>query len=177
MGTEAERKFLVRSLEWKEGAGGTFYRQGYLSNTEARTVRVRVAGDRGYLTIKDAAEGISRPEYEYAIPLADAIELLDRLCLRPLIEKTRYRIEHRGRGSGLGGGRVCREEPGPGRGGGRTRGSRRAPGTARLGGRGGHFRPPLSECTPGRASVLHLVHRPPFGQVRLLRPLRPLAEI
>lgn len=96
MGTETERKFLVRSSAWKEGASGTLYRQGYLSTEKARTVRVRIAGDRGYLTIKGAAEGISRPEYEYEIPLADANELLDQLCLRPMIEKTRYRVEHGG---------------------------------------------------------------------------------
>ncbi len=92
MGTEIERKFLVRSSAWKKRADGTFYRQGYLCIEQARTVRVRIAGDRGYLSIKGAAEGVSRLEYEYEIPLPDANELLDRLCLRPLIEKTRYRV-------------------------------------------------------------------------------------
>ncbi len=97
MGTETERKFLVRSSVWKKGAVGVRYRQGYLCRQEARTVRVRVAGDTGYLTIKGVAEGITRLEYEYPIPLAEASELLDQLCLKPLIEKTRYRIEYRGR--------------------------------------------------------------------------------
>lgn len=97
MGTETERKFLVKSPGWKKGAVGVRYRQGYLCHQEARTVRVRVAGDTGYLTIKGVAEGITRLEYEYPIPLAEASELLDRLCIKPLIEKTRYRIEYCGR--------------------------------------------------------------------------------
>lgn len=97
MGQEIERKFLVRSMGWKVGAVGIPYRQGYLCRQEARTVRVRIAGDEAYLTIKGQALGIARLEYEYPIPLAEASELLDRLCLKPLIEKTRYRIEYRGR--------------------------------------------------------------------------------
>lgn len=92
MGTEIERKFLVQGEAWRFLAEGVLYRQGYLSREVNRTVRVRVAGDRGYLTIKGASDGISRAEYEYAIPLLDATELLDTLCQRPLIEKKRYRI-------------------------------------------------------------------------------------
>ncbi|MCX7783691.1 MAG: CYTH domain-containing protein [Meiothermus sp.] len=97
MGTETERKFLIRSWGWKQGAVGVMYRQGYLCREEARTVRVRIAGDKAYLTIKGQVQGMTRLEYEYPLPLADAQELLDRLCLRPLIEKTRYRVEYRGR--------------------------------------------------------------------------------
>jgi CYTH domain-containing protein len=93
MAREIERKFLVRGEGWRQGEGVP-YRQGYLSREPSRTVRVRVARDKGYLTIKGASEGISRSEYEYPIPLADATELLDRLCERPLVEKTRYRIAH-----------------------------------------------------------------------------------
>jgi CYTH domain-containing protein len=59
-------------------------------------VRVRIAGDRGFITIKGKTEQISRPEFEYPIPLNDASELLETLCLRPLIEKTRYRLERQG---------------------------------------------------------------------------------
>ncbi|GEM83514.1 CYTH domain-containing protein [Meiothermus hypogaeus] len=97
MGSETERKFLVRSSDWKPGAVGVLYRQGYLCRQEARTVRVRIAGDQAYLTIKGQAQGLTRLEYEYPLPLAEAQELLEQLCLRPLIEKTRYRIEYRGR--------------------------------------------------------------------------------
>jgi CYTH domain-containing protein len=92
MAREIERKFLVVGDAWRElGAGATF-RQGYLSTAEERSVRVRVTNGTGTLTIKGAAVGAVRSEYEYAIPLADANELLDSLCQRPLIEKIRYRI-------------------------------------------------------------------------------------
>lgn len=92
MGVEIERKFLVRDDSWRPLATGTVYRQGYLASDKGCTVRVRVAGEQGYLTIKGMTQGFQRAEYEYAIPLADATELLDTLCQRPLIEKTRYRL-------------------------------------------------------------------------------------
>ena len=57
---------------------------------------LRLEGDVGKLTIKGKVQGISRSEYEYPIPQQDAAEMLDNLCLRPLIEKTRYRIEFAG---------------------------------------------------------------------------------
>ena len=96
MGTEIERKFLLAGDGWRSGAEGKLYRQGYLSTASERNVRVRVIGDRGYLTVKGRSEGISRLEFEYEIPLADADSLLDELCLAPLIEKTRFEVEHRG---------------------------------------------------------------------------------
>lgn len=92
MGTEIERKFLVRGEAWRSLATGVIYRQGYIVSGKDCTVRIRVADEQGYITIKGASEGISRSEYEYAIPLQDATELLNSLCQRPLIEKTRYRI-------------------------------------------------------------------------------------
>jgi CYTH domain-containing protein len=55
-------------------------------------VRVRVVGERGYLTIKGKTEGISRQEFEYVIPLEDAALMLENLCKKPLIEKIRHRI-------------------------------------------------------------------------------------
>ncbi len=91
MGIEIERKFLVRHDGWRNLAKGLLYRQGYLTRSPGCTVRVRIAGEQGYLTIKGATAGISRAEYEYGIPLADATELLE-LCQPPLIEKMRYRI-------------------------------------------------------------------------------------
>jgi len=92
MGTEIERKFLVQNDNWRALGQGKLYRQGYLTTNPDCTVRVRIAGDQGYLTIKGATTGISRAEYEYGIPLEDAAQLLDTLCQPPLIEKTRYRI-------------------------------------------------------------------------------------
>jgi len=96
MATEIERKFLVRDESWRPGASGTQYRQGYLSSEGGRTVRVRTAGEHGYLTIKGPRVGLGRSEFEYLIPVADANQILDELCPRPLIEKIRYRIEYQG---------------------------------------------------------------------------------
>lgn len=96
MGQEIERKFLVGNDSWRAGASGIRFRQGYLSTDPQRTVRVRLEGDRGMLTIKGLSRGLSRAEFEYPIPAAEAATLLDTLCLRPLIEKTRYRVEHGG---------------------------------------------------------------------------------
>ncbi|MCP1674933.1 adenylate cyclase [Natronocella acetinitrilica] len=96
MGIEVERKFLVVTEQWRAGAERTLFRQGYLSTDRERTVRVRLAGDAAWLTIKGVTEGVSRREFEYAVPPADAEILLDELCLRPLIEKYRYRVQHAG---------------------------------------------------------------------------------
>ncbi len=92
MGVEIERKFLVNGDRWRELATGTLYRQGYIPTAPGRTVRIRVAGDRGFITIKGDTAGISRSEFEYEIPLDDATELLDTLCEPPLIEKYRHKI-------------------------------------------------------------------------------------
>jgi CYTH domain-containing protein len=97
MGWEIERKFLVRGDGWRTGAAGTVLQQGYLAADVARSVRVRLAGDQAFLTIKGKSEGLVRREFEYAIPAEDAAELLHHLCLRPLIEKTRYRRDFGGR--------------------------------------------------------------------------------
>jgi adenylate cyclase len=96
MAKEIERKFLVKDNTWRGQDGGKHYRQGYLSTVKERTVRGRTTGDKGFITIKGISVGATRSEYEYEIPLADAIEMLDRLCERPLIEKTRYRILNEG---------------------------------------------------------------------------------
>jgi len=96
MGIEIERKFLTASTDWQKLASGTAYRQGYLCADTERTVRVRTIADKGYITVKGASVGLSRLEYEYEIPVDDANALLDGLCLKPLIEKLRYRIEHAG---------------------------------------------------------------------------------
>lgn len=91
MAEEIERKFLVNTALWRPMGAGTLYRQGYLSSVNERVVRVRIAGDCGFLTIKGLTTGVSRLEFEYPIPLDDATMMLDRLCERPLIEKTRHR--------------------------------------------------------------------------------------
>jgi len=92
MTKEIERKFLVAGEAWRALAEGTRYRQGYLSTVKERTVRVRTIGDKGFLTIKGLSRGATRSEYEYEIPAADAEEMLDELCEKPIIEKNRYKI-------------------------------------------------------------------------------------
>ncbi|MGB8223177.1 MAG: CYTH domain-containing protein [Polyangiales bacterium] len=92
MGEEIERKFLVAGESWREQAAGTPYRQGFLSTDPERTVRVRAAGTRGSVTIKGRSVGPRRSEFEYEIPLGDALEMLDSLCKEPLIEKVRYTL-------------------------------------------------------------------------------------
>ena len=96
MPQEIERKFLVKGEGWRLAARGTPYRQGYLSTVPERSVRVRLIRDKGYLTVKGITVGATRAEYEYEIPAVEAGEMLDNLCERPLIEKTRYRLEHHG---------------------------------------------------------------------------------
>ncbi|MES2304329.1 MAG: CYTH domain-containing protein [Gemmatimonadota bacterium] len=92
MAHEIERKFLIVPGAWRpDPARGMAVRQGYLSHDPARTVRVRVTGTQGFITIKGITRGISRLEFEYPIPVTDAEALLAKLCIRPLIEKRRYR--------------------------------------------------------------------------------------
>jgi adenylate cyclase len=97
MGIEIERKFLVDTTKWKAAEAGTRIVQGYLCSAKERTVRVRLAGEEARLTIKGEALGISRSEYEYPIPTNDAHEMLDRLCERPFIDKTRHLVDYAGR--------------------------------------------------------------------------------
>jgi adenylate cyclase len=91
MPLEIERKFLVRGEPWKSLPQGALMRQGYITASPERVVRVRIEGDAAMLTIKAARAGFVRGEWEYPIPVADANELL-QLCVQPLIEKYRYRI-------------------------------------------------------------------------------------
>lgn len=91
MAIEIERKFLLTATDWLSSLEGTAYKQGYLLNSEGTTVRVRVAGKQGFLTIKARATGLARPEYEYEIPLQDAEELL-KLCPNTL-DKTRHKVK------------------------------------------------------------------------------------
>ena len=95
MPVEIERKFLVTGTSWRQ-ANGTRYRQGYLCREKERTVRVRLAGEQeAYLTIKGVTKGISKPEFEYAIPVTDAEELL-KLSNGPVVEKIRHIVIYKG---------------------------------------------------------------------------------
>ena len=95
MAIEIERKYLVINDDWRKGADqGTLFRQGYMVGSKRASVRVRIEGNKANLNIKSATLGIRRSEYEYAIPLADAEEMLENLCQKPLIEKRRYLVPH-----------------------------------------------------------------------------------
>ena len=93
MPKEVERKFLTIGTDWKASVvSKQSIRQGYLCANRDRSVRVRATDDNAWITIKGALQGITREEFEYAIPLEDALEMLHTLCLPHNIEKTRYRV-------------------------------------------------------------------------------------
>lgn len=94
MATETERKFLVKDNSWNTGIAGTEYKQGYLVSMKERAVRIRIAGDKGLITIKGPGldGSLAKPEFEYEIPLADAEEIFATLCEPDKIEKTRYKV-------------------------------------------------------------------------------------
>lgn len=93
MATEIEKKFLVTSLDWmRENPPAVEMVQGYLAGGEKSSIRIRVAGDKAYLNIKSATLGIRRLEFEYAVPVEEAREMLDKLVSGPVVEKTRYHL-------------------------------------------------------------------------------------
>lgn len=96
MAVEIERKFLVTGEGWRSDAKGQLCQQGYLSITNEVAVRVRILGDTASLTVKGMGVSISRPEFEYPIPLDDAREMLEKHCLKPIVEKIRYHVVHKG---------------------------------------------------------------------------------
>jgi adenylate cyclase len=96
MSVEIERKFLVCGDHWKSLGERVLLRQGYLSSSPERVVRVRIEGSAAVLTIKGKTVGATRGEWEYPIPMEDAQRFLDDLCERPIIEKWRYRIPYQG---------------------------------------------------------------------------------
>jgi adenylate cyclase len=97
MAIEIERKFLLKDDTWRPAVTrSTRYRQGYLSTDPARTIRIRIAGPQATLTIKGLTTAATRAEFEVPLPLADANQMLDTLCLRPLIDKTRHLVPFAG---------------------------------------------------------------------------------
>lgn len=94
MATEIERKYLLKNDSWKqEVSSKNKIIQGYLSSKPERTVRIRITNNRGFVTIKSKNIGSLRKEFEYEIPIEDAEELI-LLCEKPIIQKTRYIVEH-----------------------------------------------------------------------------------
>lgn len=102
MAIEIEKKFLLKSDEWRHDAEGQKYVQGYINQEPGRTVRVRITEENSYLTIKGKPEesegklGAAKLEFEYIIPQADAEEMISKLCSGPIISKTRYRVPYKG---------------------------------------------------------------------------------
>lgn len=93
MPLEIERKFLVKSDAWRALVDcRELMRQGYLSSGAACSIRARIAGDEAWLNIKARRSVMTRLEFEYPIPPAEADQILDELCAGPLIEKYRHRI-------------------------------------------------------------------------------------
>jgi len=93
-GQEIERKFLVRGDGYRKAAlSSTRIRQGYIMSQGGRNVRVRIRGDKGYLTIKGPSQngGLSRYEFETAITLDEAEHLM-ALCEPGIIDKRRYLV-------------------------------------------------------------------------------------
>lgn len=98
MAIEIERKYLVTSSAWMSGVTrSTHYREGLLAPLTYGKLRIRRAPDAAWFTIKGQKNGISRLEFEYEITLADADQMLDQLCPRPHLEKTRHFVEHAGK--------------------------------------------------------------------------------
>lgn len=96
MGMEIEHKFLVKDDSYKAmSASQSDIRQGFLSRDPERTVRVRVRDTQGFITVKGKGQGASHPEFEYPVPVQDAIAMLS-MCQPPIIHKTRHIVMHEG---------------------------------------------------------------------------------
>ncbi|MCP4023066.1 MAG: CYTH domain-containing protein [Desulfobacteraceae bacterium] len=97
MGLEIEKKFLVKKLvPLIATAKSISIRQGYIQAGKSGVVRIRLYGDKAFLTIKGKTIDSACPEYEYEIPVQDAEDMLSSLCKKPLIEKKRYLVEFKG---------------------------------------------------------------------------------
>lgn len=93
MAREIERKFLLANDAWRRAVTKSLpMRQGYLATTGEVSIRVRQEGDQAFLNLKSATLGISRDEFEFALPPAGAAEVLDRFCRERCIEKTRHLV-------------------------------------------------------------------------------------
>ena len=96
MGVEIERKFLVRDDSWRPADRSERLCQGYISTGPPASVRVRIAGDSAILNIKRQTGTITRDEFEYPIPVVDAVAILGGLCTGHPVEKTRHYVAFAG---------------------------------------------------------------------------------
>ncbi|VAW75738.1 Adenylate cyclase [hydrothermal vent metagenome] len=95
MAVEIERKFLLKDNRWQsEVRSSECYRQGYMSQEgQLNSVRVRATNDKAWINFKSATLGMRRLEFEYPIPIEDALQMLGQLCYQPIIEKERYFVD------------------------------------------------------------------------------------
>lgn len=98
MGIEIERKFLVNNLKWNaiNKPEGEIIRQKYILTDEEKTIRIREKGNKGYFTIKGKKKGITRTEFEFEIPLEQALEMMKTFS-GGMISKVRYKINFEGK--------------------------------------------------------------------------------
>ncbi len=97
MAVEIERKFLLKNDKWRDHVTkSVHFKQGYFTTNKKSSIRIRIAGNKASLNIKSATLGITRNEYDYLIPLKDAEEMLELLCNKPLLEKTRHYLVYEG---------------------------------------------------------------------------------
>lgn len=94
MAKEIERKFIIDISQLGDLKSGVEIKQGYISTTDNTAVRIRLLGDKAFLTLKGKNTGATRSEFEYEIPVKDANEMLAEFCSGPIIDKTRYLVEH-----------------------------------------------------------------------------------
>lgn len=94
---EIERKFLVKNLDFVKYGVPHRIKQGYICYDDDRVVRVRIMDKKAFLTLKSASTGFARYEFEYEIPVADAEKMLQELCRKPIIDKTRFDLIHKGK--------------------------------------------------------------------------------
>ena len=93
MAIEIEHKFLLLNDDWRElVVKSVIFRQGYLNSLPTSSIRIRVSDKTAWLNIKSTTIGNQRNEYEYEIPLIDANEIIELLCSKPVIEKTRHYV-------------------------------------------------------------------------------------
>ena len=95
MALEIEHKFLLKNNDWqKDITKSSRYKQGYLISDNKKSIRIRTSNDKAWLNIKSATIGTHRHEYEYEIPFSEGEEILNTLCEKPLIEKTRHLVPY-----------------------------------------------------------------------------------
>ena len=97
MAIEIERKFLVRDDSWRPASQrAARIEQGYFCRTPLLRARIRIFGDKGYITLKSEPGTLRRYEFEYEIPKSEAIEIITRFSIEPIIVKTRHEVPYEG---------------------------------------------------------------------------------